>query len=227
MEAVRLLENHDVLRTAFKIGLREFDANHFENELNDCLKDHAELLRRKSRTEDQKALAWYMGESCQSLANTITRHVFKDYSQTLQLIQNEIGQQPESPSDKMNRYYHGFISTDFEEAATTNAYRIQKVSQDETIVDVSTLTSNERFFLSKDAFRKFLVKMDKKTQKDHQMTLNLEYFKFAWLRSKANYLGSQMYGWWTSLLAYLETLCRPRVRPGYQRLHWKCVSLLI
>jgi hypothetical protein len=228
MEAVRLLEGNDALRTAFKIGLRIFKATYFEAELNDCLKEHAELLHKNSRTDDQEAIARYVDDYCRSLANTITRHVFEDYSQTFQLIQSNIGQQSESPSDKMTRYYLGSISTNPEELPISSASRVQKPSEDELPVDFSTMTSNEEFFLSEDAFKRFLVKMEGRVQKDSQikLTVNLKVFKFTWLCNKLAYLGLMCH-WGAFVSKHLEKLCRPKVRPGYQRLFWKCVSLLI
>ena len=68
----RLLKNYDVLRKAFKIGLRILKADDFETEISLCLVNHAEVLNKKLETEDQKAIADYMSSYCQSLVSTIT-----------------------------------------------------------------------------------------------------------------------------------------------------------
>lgn len=78
MEAIRLLENHDMLRKASKIGLRLLKASDFETEFRICLNRHANTLKENSRTEEQKAIAHYIEFHYSSLARTISQNIFED-----------------------------------------------------------------------------------------------------------------------------------------------------
>jgi hypothetical protein len=226
MEAIRLLENHDMLRRASKIGLRLLRASDFETELSVCLKFHAGTLKKNSRTEEQKAFANYMEFYYHSLARTVTGNLFEDSSQPLQLIQSRLGQESESASDKMRRYYQTFVSVNPEELVLSNVSRLQESNYNELAIDINTITTNEEFFLQEEAFANLLAKIENMIQKETWIDLTAALKPVSFLRTMADNLFVKIYGCYIAFFIQLEIRCRPRVRPGYRRLYWKCISLL-
>jgi hypothetical protein len=225
MEVSRLLENQNLLRMASKIGLRLLKANDFETELSVCLKSHSENLKAKSRTEEQKAIAYYMEFHSHSLARTLTRKVFEDLSKPLQLLQS-FGQDSESASEKMNRFYQAFISVNPEEFVLSDISRSQENPSEEMVIDIKTITRNEESFLSNEAFSILLVKLENMVQKETWIDLTSVLIPILILQTAACSLLAKTNDLYIALSNQLGILCRPRVRPGYCRLNWKCVCLL-
>jgi hypothetical protein len=128
----------------------------------------------------------------------------------------------------MSRYHRAFASViQPEELVPVKVSRLQKNPDYGLFIDIYTITENEKFFLSEDAFKKFLVKLESRVPKEIWIDLTPVLKLVSFLRTNAYYMREMLSGLYATLSTQLEIICRPRVRAGYCRLYWKCVSSLI